>query len=135
MGLKTVKDLISKDIDIDSAAYLFQNKDKTMYVISDRYSPNFPDEYPNAHFSLIIEGDRDHQLRIAISGKYHLEHPSYFSLDPKKWKTWNWICIHKKEINKLISFLESCKRYLNIEESEDEDVLRFMKKIHERKER
>lgn len=113
MGLKTVKHLVRKKFDIDSVAYLYKNQEDLKYVISDRFSPVRNGEKPKAEFSLIKEGDRDHQIRIACEGDFHIEKPFYYELNPNEWRTWNWICVHEREIFQLKKFFEECLVYLN----------------------
>ena len=103
---KYVRHILRETISLDSAAFLYRNgSEEPLYCISDRYSPFVKGEAPQAVISLIKEGDRDFQVRLAVRGDYHVEKPRYFVRDPNEWKEWLWICIPRSELLKLCSFL------------------------------
>jgi len=109
MRLKTpkyVKHIIKEKLSLDSAAFLYRNgSESPLYCISDRYSPFVQGEDPEAIISLIKEGERDFQLRLAITGSYHVEKPSYYTREPREWHEWCWIYIPRSEFLKIASFL------------------------------
>jgi len=91
---------------LDSAAFLFQNgTNEPLYVISDRYSPFVKGESPEALVSIILEGNRPYQLRIAVRGNFHVEKPSYYVKDPRDWFEWGWLIFPQPEISRLKRFL------------------------------
>ena len=103
---KYVRHLIRETLHLDSAAFLYRDRSREpLYVISDRYSPFNPEEEPVAVVSLIKEGNRDFQMRLAVRGEHHVEKPSYYVKDPNEWVEWIWIIIPKRELLKLCSFL------------------------------
>jgi len=103
--------ILKETIIIDSASFLFREGEADpIYCISDRYSPFVKGEEPEARLSLIKEGDRDFQLRIAIVGEYHLEVPRYFVTPPDQWREWLWIIIPKAELLKLLKFISHTRR-------------------------
>ena len=103
---KYVRHLIHETLHLDSAAFLYRNGfEEPLYCISDRYSPFVEGEDPQAVISLIKEGNRDYQIRLAVQGAYHVEKPSYYVKDPVEWCEWLWICIPRCEFLKLAGFL------------------------------
>jgi len=93
---------------LDSAAFLFKdpsNMVEPVYIISDRYSHVVKGENPQALISIILEGDRPHQLRMAIRGDFHLEKPSYYVKDPRDWVEWGWLIFSQPEIARLRQYL------------------------------
>ncbi|RLG47224.1 MAG: hypothetical protein DRN90_05300 [Thermoproteota archaeon] len=103
---KYVKHILRETISLDSVAFLYRNgSEEPLYCISDRHSPFVEGEDPQAVISLIREGERDFQLRLAVRGEYHVEKPRYFVRDPNEWKEWLWICIPRSELLKIAGFL------------------------------
>jgi len=102
---KYVNHVFSEVFQLDSASFLFKNRDISYYCISDRYSPFVKGEDPKAKVSIILEGNRPPQLRIAVRGSYHLEKPRYYVKDPEKWIEWIWIIFPQGEISRLRWFL------------------------------
>ncbi|RLG95001.1 hypothetical protein DRO29_06085 [Candidatus Bathyarchaeota archaeon] len=76
-----------------------------VYIISDRYSHVVKGEKPEAVISVILEGNRPYQLRIAIRGNFHVEKLSYYVKDPQNWLEKGWIIIPAYEIVKLRRYL------------------------------
>ena len=106
---KYVNHVIREVFQLDSAAYIFRgSKSKPVdpiYVISDRYSHVVSGEKPEALVSIILEGNRPYQLRIAVRGDFHLESPSYYVVDPRDWAEWIWIIFPQPEISRFRRFL------------------------------
>ena len=106
---KYVNHVLREVFHLDSAAFLYRgdisNPIKPVYVISDRYSPFVKGEKPEALVSIILEGNRPYQLRIAVRGDFHLESPSYYVVDPHDWVEWIWIIFPQPEISRLRRFL------------------------------
>ena len=91
---------------LDSAAFLFRNgTNDPLYAISDRYSPFGVGEQPEAVISLIKEGNRDLQLRLAVRGRYHVERLSYYTKDPRLWAEWGWLIFSQPEIARIRQYL------------------------------
>ena len=110
---KLVRHIFCETVRLDSAAFLYRNgEEQALYCISDRYSPFVSGEKPEAVISLIKEGSRDFQIRLAVSGDYHVEQPSYYVKDPQEWQEWAWICIPRAEFLKLAAFLVKVFRRL-----------------------
>jgi len=110
---KLVQHIIREDVKLDSVAFLYRNGgEQPLYCISDRYSPFVEGEKPEAVLSLIKEGSRDYQIRLAVQGDYHVEKPSYYIKDPQEWQEWAWICIPHSEFLKIASFLVKVFRRL-----------------------
>jgi hypothetical protein len=101
---KYVHHLIREAVILDSAAV---KVDSDTYIISDRCSPFKAGEKPEAVVSLIKEGDRDYQLRIAVRGEFHREKPFYYVVPPDEWIEWAWIIIPRSEFRKLMRILHS----------------------------
>jgi len=102
---KYANHIFSRVFQLDSASFLFRSGDLSYYCISDRYSPFVKGEDPKAKVSIILEGDRPYQLRIAVKGSYHLEKPRYYVKDPKEWVEWIWIIFPQDAISRLRWFL------------------------------
>jgi len=101
---KYVRHLVREVIILDSAAFLTPRHE---YVISDRYSPFADGEEPEAVLSLIMEGDRPYQVRLAVRGRRHVEEPSYYVKPPSTWREWGWIIIPSSQLRKVIRVLKS----------------------------
>ena len=103
---KYVNHVFSEVFQLDSASFLYRSADSDpVYCISDRYSPFVKGEDPKAKVSIILEGDRPYQLRIAVRGSYHLEKLRYHVKAPEKWIEWIWIIFPQSEISRLRWFL------------------------------
>jgi len=103
---KYANHIFSRVFRLDSASFLYRGGDSDpVYCISDRYSPFVKGEDPKAKVSIILEGDRPYQLRIAVRGHYHIEKPSYYVKDPREWAEWLWIIFPQDEISRLRWFL------------------------------
>jgi len=112
-GPKYVKHILRETVRLDSAAFLYRNgSEEPLYCISDRYSPFVQGEEPETVISLIKEGSRDYQLRLAVQGDYHVEKPSYYIKNPNEWCEWMWICIPRAEFLKIAGFLVKVFRRL-----------------------
>jgi len=46
------------------------------------------------------------QLRLACLGKFHIEKPKYYVIDPDIWKESNWIILPREIIDKVKEILE-----------------------------
>jgi len=106
---KYVRHVIRENFNLDSAAYIFRgdlsNPVEPVYVISDRFSPFVKGEKPKATVSIILEGNRPYQLRIAVKGDFHVENLSYYVIDPCSWVEWGWLLFPQYEISRLRRFL------------------------------
>jgi uncharacterized protein (DUF1015 family) len=95
--MKTAFHIAKKEYLLDSASFI---SDK--YYISDRENEN---EDPRAVVSLIKYKGKA-QIRIAVSGNFHAEEPSYYTKDPKEWKEKIWIIFNIEEAKEIKEFLE-----------------------------
>jgi len=115
--------ILKGTISLDSASFLYRDGEADpLFCIADRYSNFVKGEDPKVRLSLIKEGPRDFQLRIAVLDGhdrrpgYHTERPRYYSIDPNNWLEWGWIIFPKSSFKELLEFLFRCIEMITIEE-------------------
>jgi len=90
----------SEEIPIDSISFLANG----LMHISDQCN----NEDPRMVMSFInYPRERRTQLRLAFSGKFHVERPTYYRIDPVYWKERCWIIIPIEQIERIIQFLQA----------------------------
>jgi len=96
--MKTPHIIAKKDYLLHSCAFLADDN----YYISDRENEG---EEPTLSLSL-IKYKGIPQIRLAVSGKFHKEKPSYFTKHPIEWKEKVWIILSIEEAKEIKEFLE-----------------------------